>query len=337
MAFLLSAVLMLLLLLGYLGYRYEKRAGRSDFERLSPPGMRIQVGRHCLYILAMGERQPGQPLVVLEAGHGDWSRVWGAIQPRLAEFARVVAYDRAGFGWSDPGPVPRTPLRVVAELRELLERAGEPPPYLLVGHSMGGPFTRLFYSLYSQDVAGMVWVDSAHEELPRFMPFWKAALRCFLILARLGALLSRLGLVRLAGQPLMRAAYPSTRDPLGQAAMFAQVAPPKFFNAMIDETLQMFRSESWSHTMASLGDLPVTSIEAQYPPGSPPGYPPRQWAEFLAGWRAIHEDLSRLSTHIRRVPAPTGHMVMFEQPELVVQSVRELLNELSTPVTPQEV
>ncbi len=322
-------ILLGLALLGMAGYRYEKRAAQRDFERLQPPGRRIQVGDHRLYLLAMGERLPGQPLVVLESGHGDWSRVWARVQPEIAGFARVVSYDRAGFGWSDSGPQPRTPLQIVTELHSLLEQAGEQPPYLLVGHSMGGPFSRLFYSLYPQEVAGMVWVDSAHEDLPRYIPFWKSAMTNFLILVGLGAALARLGLVRLVGRRLILAAYPSVRDPQAQAILVAQSTPPRFFDTLIDETREMVRKENWSRAPSTLGNLPVISIEVQYPPQPPPRYPPKLWAEFRSGWKTIHQDLICLSTDLQRIPAYTGHVVMAEQPEMVIQSVREMLKKLA--------
>lgn len=317
-----------LIMLGLAGYRYEKRAAQRDFDHLHPPGRRIRVGNHSLYLLAMGERTPGQPLVVLESGHGDWSRVWARVQPEIAGFARVVSYDRAGFGWSDSGPHPRTPLQVVTELRELLEQVGEQPPYLLVGHSMGAPFSRLFYSLYPQEVAGMVWVDSAHEDLPHYISFWKPAMTNFLILVRLARILASLGIIRLAGRRLILAAYPSVRDPQAQAVLVAQSAPPRFYDTLIDETREMVRARNWSRAPSTLGNLPVISIEVQYPPQSPPRYPQKLWAEFRAGWQVIHQDLSCLSTDLQRIPAHTGHVVMAERPELVIQSVREMLNKL---------
>ncbi len=325
MTYTILAIAVVLFCLGLAGTHYEKQAARHDFERLRPPGKRIRVGDHALYMLAMGDRRPGQPLVVLESGHGDWSRVWAGVQPAIAEFARVIAYDRAGFGWSDPGPRPRTPLRIVTELHELLEQAGEQPPYLLVGHSMGAPFSRLFFNHYPQEVAGMVWVDSAHEELPRYIPFWKSAMANFLFLVQVGALLSRLGIVRLAGRRLILASYPSVRDPQAQATLVAQTAPPKLFDTLIDETRQMVKAKNWSDTPAGLGDLPVISIEVQYPVEAPPRYPLKQWAEFRAGWQAIHESLHHLSTNMHHIPANTGHVVMAEQPRLVIDAVREML------------
>ncbi|MGQ0702730.1 MAG: alpha/beta fold hydrolase [Gemmatimonadales bacterium] len=106
----------------------------------------------------------GQPLVVLEAGHTESSATWEQVQPRIATFTRVCSYDRAGRGRSDPVQVrPRHGNDVVRELQVLLRVAPEPGPYLLVGHSLGGAFVRLYAASYPSDVAGLVLVDAVHE------------------------------------------------------------------------------------------------------------------------------------------------------------------------------
>ena len=101
--------------------------------------------------------------MILEAGAGDFSVDWSLLQPRVARFARVCSYDRAGIGWSDLGPRPRTMHQIVWELHALLEKAGERPPYVLVGHSYGGLLVRLYASTYPADVTGMVLEESADE------------------------------------------------------------------------------------------------------------------------------------------------------------------------------
>src|SRR5262249_41919462 len=106
-----------------------------------------------------GDAHPFQPTVILEAGVGDFSVEWALVQPRVARFARVCSYDRAGDGWSDMGPMPRTMRQIVFELRALLQKAGVPPPYLLVGQSSAGVRVRLYQPRSPADAAGMVLVD----------------------------------------------------------------------------------------------------------------------------------------------------------------------------------
>jgi pimeloyl-ACP methyl ester carboxylesterase len=96
--------------------------------------------------------------------------VWAHIQPEIAKFTQACWYDRAGEGWSDPGPFPRTSAAIAKDLHELLQRAGIPAPYLLVGNSFGGLNVRVYNGLYPNEVAGMVLVDSAHEDEPKRAP-----------------------------------------------------------------------------------------------------------------------------------------------------------------------
>jgi len=120
---------------------------------------KIDVGGHKLRIQIDGKAREGQPTVVLVSGMGDSLEVWNQVQPAVAAFARVVSYDRAGLGQSEPGTVPPTPRNIATELHTLLQNAGIKPPYVLVGHSIGGPHVRMFAGLYPGEVAGLVFVD----------------------------------------------------------------------------------------------------------------------------------------------------------------------------------
>lgn len=122
---------------------------------------RIDVGGHHLFINCDGA---GSPTVILEAGWGDAGDTWSLVQPEIAQHTRVCSYDRAGLGNSEAGPEPRDMLRVVNELGALLENAVVTGPYILVGHSWGGLYARLFADLHPQDVVGLVLVDSSHPD-----------------------------------------------------------------------------------------------------------------------------------------------------------------------------
>jgi pimeloyl-ACP methyl ester carboxylesterase len=313
--------LVLILLAGAI---YERRASKRAYARFNPPGRRIDIGGHRLYITTMGEKVPGRPTVVLEAGHGDWSRVWRNVMPEVSTFTHVVAYDRAGMGWSDPGPTPRTPARVADELHRLLAAAGEEGPYILVGHSMGGPISRLYTRTYPDEVLGLVWVDPAHEDLTRFFPFWRNAYRSFLVLAWIGVLLASFGIVRLAGRKSVQAAFSSaTHDDLA-GPLVAQVAPATFFKTLVEETFSMMKGANWPGDPLDLGSIPVISIEAQYPGGLPGRYPKVMWEQFKTGWQAIHEEYSGVLARLTRIPVQTGHVVMNEQPQVVIDAVRAM-------------
>jgi pimeloyl-ACP methyl ester carboxylesterase len=138
----------------------------SQTLRLKPTSFhrRIDVGGYKLYINCEGQPRKGVPIVVMDSGLGNSSESWLGIQPKVAEFARVCIYDRAGLGNSDPSLHTQTLTQIVLDLHNLLARAGVSGPLILVGHSLGGINVRLYASMYPKAVVGMVLVDSAHEE-----------------------------------------------------------------------------------------------------------------------------------------------------------------------------
>lgn len=119
------------------------------------------AGGHRLHLVVAGG---GGPTVVLESGLGDTREPWAKVQSEAARFSKVVAYDRAGLGQSDSGPQPRTARRIAAELHAALKSAGLAPPFILVGHSAGGLYIRVFANMYPDEVAGMVFVDPTPED-----------------------------------------------------------------------------------------------------------------------------------------------------------------------------
>jgi len=134
------------------------------------PGRLVDLGGWRLHLNCSGKANPGRPVVILEAGAGDFSVDWSLVQPLIAPSARVCSYDRAGAGWSDLGPRPRTLHQQVWELHALLAKAGEKPPFVLAGHSYGGWLVRLFAETYPADVSGMVLIDAGAEDPLRMLP-----------------------------------------------------------------------------------------------------------------------------------------------------------------------
>jgi pimeloyl-ACP methyl ester carboxylesterase len=135
--------------------------GQPESGKLIPPlGKMVDAGGHRLHLNCTGE---GSPTVVLESGTAEFSMVWALVQPGIAQFTRVCSYDRAGYAWSDAGPLPRTISQIVYELHTALGNAAEKGPYVLVGATVGGPIMRVFANTYPADVSGMVLVDSTHE------------------------------------------------------------------------------------------------------------------------------------------------------------------------------
>ena len=126
------------------------------------PGQLIDAGGFRLNFYCMGS---GSPAVVFDSGFGDWAPAWSKVQPEIAKWTRACSYDRAGAGFSEPGPMPRNSVRIAEELRTALHNGGIAGPYILVGHAYGGYNVRTFADLYMDEVAGMVLNDADPDDL----------------------------------------------------------------------------------------------------------------------------------------------------------------------------
>jgi pimeloyl-ACP methyl ester carboxylesterase len=144
-----------------IGALYQAFAAVRDLRKYPPPGRHFDCNGCQLHVQTFGS---GGPTVVFEAGLGGMSSAWGWIQPETAQFSRVISYDRGGLGWSGPDNEPKSAVLVAQRLHNLLVCACVPSPYVLVGHSMGGLFIRVFHDLYPNEVGGMVMIDAVHPD-----------------------------------------------------------------------------------------------------------------------------------------------------------------------------
>ena len=168
------------------GAAYQWLASRKDLAATPPPGHLVDIGGHRLHLWCTGN---GAPAVILDTGLGGSSADWGFVQPDVARFTQVCSYDRAGMGYSNPGPSPRTARRIANELAELLARSGIAGPVVLVGASIAGFDVRVFASDHPDRAAGLVLVDASHEDDAHEVPR----------MARFVPLLSTIGVFRLLG------------------------------------------------------------------------------------------------------------------------------------------
>lgn len=143
------------------GCAYQAVGEWADARNYPPPGNLIDVGGYKLHLYCTGA---GAPTVILDAAFPAQVSNWVSVQPPVAQETRVCAYDRAGHGWSDSGPVPRDAKQHALELKRLLETANEAGPFVLVGHSLGGLYVREFADQYPQEVAGMVLIEGTHPD-----------------------------------------------------------------------------------------------------------------------------------------------------------------------------
>ncbi len=286
-------------------------ADARDRHRFRPPGRLVDIGSRRLHLMDAGT---GSPAVVIVPALSDnvlgWIPVWQAI----AKHTRACVYDRAGIGWSDsPGLGKRTFDDMAGELYQALAAAGIPPPYVLVGHSMGGIVGRRFAARYLDDMVGLVLVDSSHEsQVQQFGPRWRRRMWQRL----LSRAIQPLGLRRLAESV-------SPRDNLeaelaGEvpaehiAAARAITLSSRQRRAFLRELLLMMRSHGQP---PDLGSLPVTVITATE----------KMEPRWDALWTRMQAELTAISTDSRQVMAETGHYVHRADPALVIKVVCDLV------------
>ena len=179
-----------------IGCLYQAIATELDRQSYPPPGSVIDIDGIQIHMQTYGS---GPVTVILETGLGGMSAAWGWIQRETAKFARVVSYDRAGLGWSEIDTEPKTAHRAARRLHDLLCASQISPPYVLVGHSMGGLLMRVFTDNYADDVVGMVMLDACHpDQHLRSTAIGQHMQTGFRVL-QATPLLTRLGYVRLAG------------------------------------------------------------------------------------------------------------------------------------------
>ena len=224
------------------------------------PGEWIQVAGRRFFLRRVGT---GGPSIVFEAGGASSSAMWWPLQDRLADLTTVVAYDRAGLGWSDPAPLPRSIEDRTADLHAVLTTAGIPPPYVLVGLSYGGPLIRLFAARHPELVAGLVFVDIPHEAVfasPGAMTYLRRSVRMLRFAAAVAATgLLRLLRIRGLGQPPTALPFSDAQ----QKALHTRYPTSRSLRTGADEFESMLRIEHVMQRLGvvgSLGNLPVSVL-----------------------------------------------------------------------------
>jgi pimeloyl-ACP methyl ester carboxylesterase len=312
----------------------------ADAAPFPAPGKLVDIGGWRLHLSCTGALQPEQPTVILEAGLGDFSVEWSLVQPRVTAFARVCSYDRAGDGWSDIGPNPRTFHQIIYELHTLLDRAGERPPYLFVGHSYGGWLAQLYQASYPADVMGLVLVDPGADDPRRMMADGRVVRSSTLATGRAIPAVKTSGPLRIEDIPPQ--ALAQIRAALSEARRHAN-DPPRdklpadaqrmrawalgrvghvlaAVNPVEHEELAALRARAPAH-FQSLDSLPLIVITRGRPDETGPD---------AARLEQEHRDnLAAIAARSRRsrqiIAANSGHHVQLDEPELVIGAIRDVL------------
>lgn len=280
----------------------------------SMPGRLYDIGGIRLHMTCMGE---GGPTVILDAGLGGFSLEWLAIQRRLADSVQTCAYDRAGYGWSDTGPSPRTTSQINGEFERLLNAARLQPPYLLVGHSFGGYNIQYFAKANPEQVAGIVLIDSSHPDQAERIP--EVPVRE----ARSG----RPNIVTFFNNPEIFDKYPEDVRDRARRVITSR-------RTVITQQRELANFTYSGSEVDFLGDnfpdvpLVVITRGRQEWPDNPLGVSREQQ------WREMQEELAELSPRGRQVYAEhSGHMIHLDQPELVADIIRGMVRRCEKPAT----
>jgi pimeloyl-ACP methyl ester carboxylesterase len=306
----------------------------AEDQRMLPyakPDRLVDIGGRRIHLHCMGK---DSPTVILMAGISSWSVVWYKTQLEIAKSARVCAFDRASYGFSDPAPRPQYLSDTVNDLHTALKAAALPGPYVLVGHSLGGLEARWLAQQWPHDVAGMVLVDTSpagdllilmnqpgHKEAFGEDRYVSEKLRCALLAAQ---------------GPLERSSPDYERCALGlpaDAPAALRDVWPSFFTAQRATAQVSLVSSLLSHHYDSadrldFGDKPlvVLSADVGWNSSGPIG---KFWRSYRPLWFAQHEALSRLSSRgAHRVIEQSGHEMHLDKPQAVIDAVNEVLRQL---------
>jgi pimeloyl-ACP methyl ester carboxylesterase len=288
-------------------------------KRYPAPGQMVDVGGYKMHLYCTG---PGRPTVILVAGLDDFSVMWSSVQTEVARTMRVCSFDRSGLGWSEPSSAPRTSENMVKELHALLDTAKVESPYVLVGHSFGGALVRLYAHDYPNEVAGMVLVDAAPDDLFLRIPQWRNAIGGKLGLYRTLAPLSSFGLLAFAPESIPNRGMPE--DVLAQYRAVA--VSTGYFQTGVAE------NEAFENNLAeiraanvNLGDMPLSVISRGYLDPMP-GFSDTDNQQAWQLWQEMQTDLLSLSSNGRQIIATESeHSIHLQQPQLVIGAIKDVV------------
>lgn len=298
-----------------IGILYQIISTKLDQKKYLPPGFIVDIGGYCIHLNCEGLESP---TVLLDAGMRSNSLEWSLVQPKIAEFARVCSFDRAGTGWSERSPLERTSFNIVTELYSALQKANIMGPYIVVGHSFGGLNMHLFAKMYPEEVVGVILVDSASENYdkllkPNFNLTWMKLSTLF-------------GLSRLLSY------FPNARKSLKSFPKLIQDEYLSFdvttqsMNTAIEEFLLFDQSAQQLRQIGSqLEDIPLTIITArvrEFWEGV--GFTHEESSKMFNEFETLQTELLSRSNHSKQIFANNSdHMIPRTEPQIIVDAVYE--------------
>lgn len=297
-----------------IGCLYQAMASLRDRREYAPPGTLVSGGDCHLHLFSAGE---GAPSVILESGLGGICSGWSWVHSEVAKFSRVISYDRVGLGWSGPDPGRKSAVLAARRLRSALRQGGILPPFVLVGHSMGGLFVRVFADLFRDETAGMVLVDAVHPDQHLRSSAIQTHMTSGFRFLKAVPLLARLGYIRLSrffsdwgdGLPARQAAEAE-----------AMLADCRHLRTTLEESLAWNDICAEVRCVRGLGDLPLAVVTAG--------------TDVLPGQPELQNELAALSSDsVHVIVRRADHVTLVTHREYalwVVDAVRHVVQRAAT-------
>ncbi|HEV2670532.1 MAG TPA: alpha/beta hydrolase [Gemmatimonadales bacterium] len=284
-----------------------------------PLGKLVDIGGRRLHIHCVGS---GSPTVITESGSSSFSIEWALVQDKVSGFARICSYDRAGFAWSDRGPAENTVEETMDDLHQLLRAAALKPPYVLVGHSIGGMYVQAYQRRYPDDVAGLVLVDATPEEDAEYLYNGKSTVGITLSYDQLASVYAPY--IKNPPPPLeLPTAVDTPYNKLSPELQRAEVWAERLWRMRVDLSHSWITAESWKQEFIALrqrrlaephalGDLPLIVLRRG-----------RRTTDVLDQREAELVALSSIGKLV--VATESDHEIQLYQPDLVVQAIRDVI------------
>lgn len=317
-----------LVLATIVGVAYEMLGIRQAARYFPPPGKLVDIGGRRVHIDCRGV---GSPTVIFESGldmYGSLS--WSAVHDEIAKTTRACAYSRAGIMWSDPHDVPQNGKSIAEDLHATLSKAGEKGPFVLVGHSLGGPYIMTYTKYFGAEVAGLVFVDASHpEQVQRFNTVATISeSRLMQLRNKIGAALHWSGVVRVVASSYKGMPNRSEHDDQAWKAYASTSLGP-----MLKESEAIEQTLAEAGTFRQLGLRPVFVLTSMAP------LPERVIADLKVTaeqakrhkeiWKQMHEELATWSSQSQHQLVPdAGHYVQFDRPDIVIAAVRSVVEKV---------
>jgi pimeloyl-ACP methyl ester carboxylesterase len=313
----------LILVIALIGAAYEAVGRRRAANDFPAPGKLVDIGGRRIQIDCRGS---GSPTVVFEDGLDvGGSTSWMGVHDSISKTTRACAYSRAGVMWSDARDGAQSGKHVAEDLHSALSIAGEHPPFVMVGHSLGGPYIMIYTKYFGSDVAGLVFVDASHpDQVATFRSLTPMTLASSVKAFRVASLFSRFGLVR-----KFAAADSAPPQPIRAARASAAYASTSL-SGMLKEVDAFDQTLAEAGTFRKLGDRPIFVLTATAPMSKADLEQMKmtvaQGAEYQARWLTMQNDEASWSTRSQHQSIESGHYIQFEHPSVVIAAVRSVID-----------